>query len=291
MPRIALCHLESLVGLPAVNLLFDKLRGQIDVVILSNRFGQRHGGVLRQLLEGARRSGLHFTFWLGLDIICAQVAARLVRPLAAAFRLRPNLYSVRALAAKHDALVVETGDVNSDRIIQLLRDRKIDVVVVMNFDQILGQKFIGAPRFGIVNVHPSLLPAFRGPTPAFWALFEGKADAGVSLHVIDSTEIDAGPILVQEQVPIDKGTTVAWLTMILFLRGASLLETAISELVTGPSAADRTRPEGEYRSFPRPEQVSQARDRGVRLFAIGHVLRLLFTVAGLCKSPAGSRYP
>lgn len=71
--RIALCHLESLVCLPGLNVLFGEMGERIGLVILSRRFGARYGGLFTQLRRGIRRSGWRMTVWLGFDIVSAQI--------------------------------------------------------------------------------------------------------------------------------------------------------------------------------------------------------------------------
>ena len=66
---IVLCHLESLVCLPALNRLFAQFGSKIDLVLGSNRFGSSHGGVMRQFLSGVRRMGWRQTLYLGFDIV------------------------------------------------------------------------------------------------------------------------------------------------------------------------------------------------------------------------------
>lgn len=274
LPRLALCHLESLVGLPALNILFNDLGQQIDLVLISSRFGGKHGGAVSQLVKGSRRWGLRLTLWLGLDIILAQLADRLDR--ASAFLGRqPRLRTVRALAREYGAVLIPTEDVNSSSINDLIRSHSIDIVVVMNFDQILRTDFIRSPRVGVINVHPSFLPNFRGPTPVFWTLFMGCETAGVSIHLINGPEIDAGPILLREAIPIVMPATVAGLTMTLFARGAGLVSRAIDRMSEGGAIGEVVPPRETYYGFPRAHEVREGARRGLKLFQVRHLFDLL----------------
>ncbi len=78
-----------------------------------------------------------------------------------------------------------------------------DLIIVASYGLILPQELIDLPRFGCVNVHTSMLPALRGPSPIQAALLDGLEKTGVSIMKMDS-KIDHGPILKQEEVKIYK---------------------------------------------------------------------------------------
>lgn len=89
-----------------------------------------------------------------------------------------------------------------------LRERGVQVVVNAGYDRILSPGFVGAFRGRIVNIHPSLLPAFGGGMDAVErALAHGVKITGCTAHLVIE-EVDAGPILVQAAVPILEGDTL-----------------------------------------------------------------------------------
>ena len=86
--------------------------------------------------------------------------------------------------------------------------RKVELVVDAGYDRIHSRGFLDAFEGRIINVHPSLLPAFGGGMDAIErALQSGAKTTGATVHVV-TAELDAGPILVQESVPIQIGDTV-----------------------------------------------------------------------------------
>jgi folate-dependent phosphoribosylglycinamide formyltransferase PurN len=288
--RIALCHLDSLVGLPALNVLFAELGDQIDLVILSKRFGPRHGSVLHQLTKGVRRSGWRMTLWLGFDIVSVQLVSPIATLVTRLTGRPPALRSARALAAQYGAQVLECSDVNAPEATQALRDAAIDWVVVMNFDQILRQPFIQTPALGVVNLHPSLLPALRGPCPVFWALAERYEKVGITLHVIDTAEIDAGPIIEQLGTNVDPQLSVAEITSMLFQEGARLVAG-----VARKGADERCSPQPQrcdprdYRGFPGRAFLASAAARRVRLCRTRHLVALVAAACGLAPWPSAAR--
>ncbi|MDD2706682.1 MAG: phosphoribosylglycinamide formyltransferase [Verrucomicrobiae bacterium] len=94
--------------------------------------------------------------------------------------------------------------------IRLLREARVDMVVLAGFMRMLKQPFIEAFAGRIINIHPSLLPAFPGLESWKQALDYGARYAGCTVHFV-TLEMDAGPIILQAAVPIQSGDTAATL--------------------------------------------------------------------------------
>jgi formyltetrahydrofolate-dependent phosphoribosylglycinamide formyltransferase len=87
------------------------------------------------------------------------------------------------------------------KVLQLLLDADVDVVVLTGFMRILKEPLLSAFADRIVNVHPSLLPAYKGATAVQDVLDEGELETGCTVHLVNA-DIDAGKILAQTKVPI-----------------------------------------------------------------------------------------
>src|SRR5437879_7044872 len=87
------------------------------------------------------------------------------------------------------------------------------------------------PMHGWLNAHPSLLPAYRGPEPVYWALAEGAKETGITLHRA-VPRVDSGPILAQAPVAIRDDDTAGTLTKRLVETGIGLLPQALQGLLT-----------------------------------------------------------
>lgn len=99
---------------------------------------------------------------------------------------------------------------------------KPDILITADYTQKIPQKAVDQIKYGGLNVHPSLLPSYRGPAPVPWALLNGETETGVSLVTL-TDQFDAGNIVAQEKEPIlDTDTTDTLLTR-LFKKGAELL--------------------------------------------------------------------
>lgn len=92
------------------------------------------------------------------------------------------------------------SDINQPGSIDALRELDLDLMVVCACKNILDSDALACPRLGVVNIHPSYLPDYRGPCPVFWALMHDEGELGVSIHQM-TRRIDAGKVLWQEKVP------------------------------------------------------------------------------------------
>jgi phosphoribosylglycinamide formyltransferase-1 len=99
-----------------------------------------------------------------------------------------------------------TREEHEAEIIEELQKRKVDLVCLAGFMRLLSPRFIDAFRGRILNVHPSLLPAFSGLAAQRQALAGGVKWSGCTVHFVDET-LDGGPIIVQRVVPVLEGDT------------------------------------------------------------------------------------
>lgn len=115
---------------------------------------------------------------------------------------------------------------------QLLIDANADLFIVAAFGLIFGEKTLAIPRIAPVNLHASLLPAYRGASPITAAILNGDAETGVSLMVMERG-LDSGPVIAKRTIPIAADATTESLTEELAQVGASLLIDKIGAFVAG----------------------------------------------------------
>jgi methionyl-tRNA formyltransferase len=126
--------------------------------------------------------------------------------------------------------------------------------VLANFSFILRGPFLAVPRLGSINVHPSLLPAYRGPYPLRWALANGERRIGVTTHFVDSG-IDSGPILLQRIIDVRPGATERSLTVACLSDARDLVQESVALVFSG--RARPTPQNGRTASYyPGPSRVS-----------------------------------
>ena len=107
-----------------------------------------------------------------------------------------------------------------------------DVVVVAAYGKMLPPEVLSIPRHGCLNIHPSLLPRHRGPSPVVTALLDGDRTTGVTVMVVDEG-MDSGPIVAQETTEIGTDETAGSLTERLFRAGGELVVSILPRWVAG----------------------------------------------------------
>jgi phosphoribosylglycinamide formyltransferase 1 len=121
---------------------------------------------------------------------------------------------VRAEALGIQTHVLAHGPDRDDfatRLIATLEEMDVDLICLAGFMRILSPRVVRRFPNRMINIHPSLLPAYRGLHAIEQAMTAGVAETGVTVHVVDE-DVDTGPILLQERVPIHPGDTLESLT-------------------------------------------------------------------------------
>lgn len=142
------------------------------------------------------------------------------RPVGRGRALGPP--AVKRAAAALGLPVVQPASLKEPETVAELRAFQPDVIVVAAFGQILPESVLAIPRHGCLNIHPSLLPRFRGASPVAAAILAGDEFTGVSIMLLDEG-LDTGPLLARAQVPISGRDTTDTLTAKLSRIGAQLL--------------------------------------------------------------------
>ena len=129
---------------------------------------------------------------------------------------------VKVLADDLGLTVFQPEKVRHPSFLATFRDLAPDLVIVAAFGQILPKEIILGPGLGCINIHPSLLPKYRGAAPINWALIRGEEKTGVTIMRMDEG-VDSGAILLQEETPIGPAETYGLLHDRLARMGAELL--------------------------------------------------------------------
>lgn len=125
------------------------------------------------------------------------------------------------------AIPVETVDNLKDAsTLARLAAYRPHVILVACFPYIFPPALLQLPPLGCVNLHPSLLPAYRGPSPLFWQFRQGERQTGVTLHLMNERP-DAGHILLQRAIPLDDGASGPATEALLAEQGGQLMLEAL----------------------------------------------------------------
>jgi len=139
---------------------------------------------------------------------------------------------VKVVAEDIGLAVLQPERVRHPDFLETFRQLAPDLVVVAAFGQILPGEIIHGPKEGCINIHPSLLPKYRGAAPINWTLIRGEEITGVTIMCMDEG-VDSGDILLQKQTPIGPEENFGELHDRLANMGADLLVIALAGLQSG----------------------------------------------------------
>jgi methionyl-tRNA formyltransferase len=159
------------------------------------------------------------------------VVAVVTQPDAPQGRSRSRLVSppVKAVAEAEELTLFQPEKPTAGDFLVRLRDTRPDIGVVVAYGHILKPELLELPPRGMVNVHPSLLPALRGPAPVEWAVINGLEETGVTIMQLDAG-MDTGPILRQIADHVEPDVTGGELSEHLAEVGAQALVETLSLL-------------------------------------------------------------
>ncbi len=162
-------------------------------------------------------------------------------------------YNIIHLAWEHNIPVWGIGTLENNKTLRLLANLQPDLIAVACFPYIFPPQLLQLPRYGCLNLHPSLLPAYRGPTPLFWMAYHGETQAGVTLHVL-SEAVDSGDIIFQKRLPWPVGLSGRELKQLCANEGGKLLAAAIERLARSGTLPRSPQPETGASYFPHPTE-------------------------------------
>jgi len=136
---------------------------------------------------------------------------------------------VKKAALGAELPVMQPEKVRSPDFLAVFQARAPELAVVAAYGQIFPRALLDIPRLGFINVHSSLLPAYRGAAPINWAIINGDTMTGVTIMQVEPA-MDSGPIVLQQAEPILPDDTAASLHDRLALLGGRLLEPALDRL-------------------------------------------------------------
>lgn len=139
---------------------------------------------------------------------------------------------VKMIAEQAGIPVFQPTKLNSEEFKQTIQKLGAEIAVVVAYGRILPQSVLDLFPRGVINVHPSLLPRWRGPSPLNAAIAAGDAKTGISIMKLDD-QMDHGPLLAQEIVPLDESETAETLRHKVVTIGVPLLNKTLTDYALG----------------------------------------------------------
>ncbi|MCI0879886.1 MAG: methionyl-tRNA formyltransferase [Chloroflexi bacterium] len=144
----------------------------------------------------------------------------------------PDMPPVKAYALELGLAVYQPVSLRSTRVQEELKELRPDVIVVAAYGKLLPSPVLQLPPHGCLNIHPSLLPKLRGPSPVASAILDGLTTTGVTLMLLDEG-MDTGPVVTQREYPLSSLETSESLTPALFELGTGLLMDNLPDWAAG----------------------------------------------------------
>ena len=165
-----------------------------------------------------------------------------------------------------------------------------EVILTIRYGHILRDRAIARAKYGVINLHSGLLPQYRGILSTLYAMANGDADIGCTLHWIVDAGIDSGPIVAIARRPVERGRSLFWHIMSLYPLGVPLMVEAVRRLTSGEPVPRQAQQGGgdTYRSTPTAADVDALTSRGFELFDTADLRELFARLMPLAVGRAAS---
>ncbi len=194
-----------------------------------------------------------------------------IQPL---FFLKQSLLrQIHSLAKSNNISICDTKDINSNEAIDFIKENQPEIMLCAHFNQLLKAPIFAIEKLKLINIHPSLLPKYKGVDPVFYALNNNANEIGVTLHRMDEN-FDTGEILSQSSMIVDSKKSLFFNNCQLFKSGVEL---AISWMKNANSSPIETMENNhqddplfdkDYDSWPTRKDVKDFNKSGRRLITI-----------------------
>lgn len=158
------------------------------------------------------------------------VITRPDRPSGRGLALTPPPVKIRARALGLE--VIQPAKINQPEILARIADARADIAVVAAYAALIPKSLLNVPKHGWLNIHPSLLPKYRGASPVESALENDDPVTGVTIIRLEET-LDTGPIILMEETPVSEEENAAQLSARLADIGARLIVSALALIESG----------------------------------------------------------
>lgn len=140
---------------------------------------------------------------------------------------------------------VRCPKINSIETYKLVKAVNPDLCIIAHFERLIKSPILEIPRMGFINLHPSLLPWYRGMSPQHWPIINGDQETGVTVHYVDAG-VDTGDIILQERIPICDDYYVTDLQKKWIVIYKYIVVKAIERIVAGEQVIKQSHLKGSY---------------------------------------------
>lgn len=259
--KVIFCTYSSIYSSIVLKQLIDDETIDLVAIINSTRVFRPSLNPLQGAITQLKISGLRYSAYLFMitDLF------RFIQPLLKLKRV--GLKSVHALARIHNISIINTRDINSEIAIHFIKNHKPDFLLCAHFNQLLKAPVLNIKDIECVNIHPSLLPQYKGVDPVFYAMKDDTEEIGVSVHKMDES-FDTGDILIQSSIKTVEGKSLLFNNCQLFEEGIKLALKWMKNEIPTETMIVKKNDLQSYDSWPTRADIRDFRKSGKRLISL-----------------------
>jgi len=163
---------------------------------------------------------------------------------------------------KYNILLLRAKKINSDEVYQAVRNVNPDLCVISHFERLIKEPILSIPKLGFINLHPSLLPRYRGMAPQHWPIINGEKETGITVHYVDEGT-DTGDIIVQRHIPLTPDMYVSDLQRIWQQEYKTIMVEAVNNILDHKPTIEQRNIKGSYYGKLKEEQCLINKDGSV----------------------------
>ena len=214
--KVIFCTYSSVYSSVFLKYLLESDKVEVVAIINSTRILHAGNGFIKGSIKQILMTGWRYSAYLFL-------ITDFFSWLQVIFGFNQNrLKTVHGMARAYQIPILDTRDVNQEESVAFICQSQANYLIAAHFNQLVKANILDLPHLKCLNVHPSLLPHFKGVDPVFYALLKGERLVGVSLHKM-SESFDAGEILLQKKLLIPVSACAFSINTQLFSAGAKLV--------------------------------------------------------------------
>lgn len=230
-----------------------------------------------QLLKHTEKALLLGGVLVSLRLVTLLLSLKFVSFIKRKFYSKRKLYNADEIAKINKIPYHYVNGINSKESIAIIKKLKPDIIISSFFDQILRKRVLDIPRLGVINIHPGILPNYRGLYPYFWKLVHKEKISGVTIHTM-TEEIDKGKILAIKTFRIRKKDDVISLSIKSGKVGVKLLKKTLKQIKKHGVNSFKVKPvttlkKSGYFGLPTKEAVSKLYKQNKEVWSFRKLLK------------------
>lgn len=247
--RVIFCTYSSVYSSIVLKQLIEADCIDVVGIVNSTRVLQSKFGPIRGAMEQIKLSGLRYSLYLFAITDLFSIRQFLMN------RKGNKLKTVHGLATQYDIPIIDSHDINQQKSLDFVEQMNPQYLLAAHFNQRIKPVLLDSPKISCINIHPSLLPSYKGVDPVFFAQLDNCEEFGVSLHKM-AESFDTGEIILQDSITASAQETTFAINKSLFFMGAKLAIDWICQSESNVSTV-QVDENGRYDSWPSRQQLRQ----------------------------------